>query len=98
MKPRLHVVWRRRLALMAVLGACLPAAAQVGRPPEMPRPTTPSSGGSIGIQIDPVAIFRALRRGLQSDLILTDWPTAEAALVTHSLPAELVRQPTPDGD
>lgn len=98
MKPRLHPVWRRRLTLMAVLGACLPAAAQVGRLPDVPRPTTPSGAGSIGIQIDPVAIFRALRRGLQSDLILTDWPTAEAALAAHSLPAELVRQPAPDGD
>lgn len=84
--------------MMALLGACLPAAAQGVRPPDMPGPPVSSGGGSIGLQIDPLALFRALRRGPQSDRILTDWPPAEAALAAHSLPAERVRQPVPDGD
>jgi subtilisin family serine protease len=88
----------RRASVWLGLLACLPAAAQTGPGRGVPGPPSGGGGGSVGIQFDLGTVFRALRRGLQSELIATVWPPAEDALAAYSLPAELVRQPTPDGD
>ena len=91
-----------RCAWLLVLGtlAVGQAPAQISRPPDVPAAPAGGrgSGGSIGIQIDLVPLFRALRSNAQAGAVVTEWPDTSAAQANFSLPADLVLQPTPDGD